>query len=86
MDPSGSSGVRPFGSALIRWKAIGGAELADGTVVTKPSELIRAELILNMLERFGGYTYKTLMEEDSALLKLIQIEQMGSRERDDQYH
>jgi hypothetical protein len=30
-----------------------------------------------MLERFGGYTYATLMDEDLALLRLVKIEALG---------
>jgi hypothetical protein len=38
-------------------------------------------LILGALERFGGYTFETLMAEDSELLQLLAIEEMGgSRE------
>lgn len=33
-----------------------------------------------MLERFGGYTYKTLMQEDTELLRLLKIEKLGTPE------
>lgn len=39
-------------------------------------------MLLGLLERFGGYTLSTLLEEDAALLKLVQIEAMGRREED----
>jgi hypothetical protein len=48
--------------------------------------LTKAELVLGILERFSGYTYTTLMEEDPELLRLVQIEQLGSRERRDGQH
>lgn len=33
-----------------------------------------------MLERFGGYTYETLMREDTELLRLLRIEKLGTRQ------
>jgi hypothetical protein len=30
-----------------------------------------------MLERFGGYTLRTLMDEDPLLLRLVKIEALG---------
>jgi hypothetical protein len=33
--------------------------------------------VCTLLERFGGYTYATLMDEDAELLRLVQIEALG---------
>lgn len=35
-----------------------------------------------LLERFGGYTYGTLMDEDVELLRLATIEALGRPDRD----
>lgn len=54
-----------------------GGVFADGTVVTKPAELVEAELYLNILERFGGYTLQTLKQESAELGRLLLIETLG---------
>jgi hypothetical protein len=33
-----------------------------------------------LLERFGGYTLQTLLDEDAELLRLVQIEALGRPE------
>lgn len=35
-----------------------------------------------MLERFGGYTYSSLMDEDPELLRLMTIEARGARTKE----
>jgi hypothetical protein len=82
VDDRGRRGVtvEPFGSKLIRWRAVGGGTASDGTTVGKPPELAQAELILGILERFPGYTLSTLYEEDAELLRLLKIEEMGRRD------
>ena len=37
-----------------------------------------------MLRQFPGYTLKTLLEEDSELLRLLAIERLGTPEGGDQ--
>ena len=32
-----------------------------------------------MLERFGGYTLTTLLEEDAGILRLLELESYGDR-------
>lgn len=34
-------------------------------------------MIAGLLERFGGYTYTTLMQERAELLRVLAIEEMG---------
>jgi hypothetical protein len=34
-------------------------------------------MVCGLLERFGGYTYETLMEDDVGLLRLVKIEAFG---------
>lgn len=48
-------------------------------MIGKPAELVHAELVCSVLERFGGYTYSSLMTEDPELLRLLHIERLGSR-------
>lgn len=36
----------------------------------------------NILERFGGYTYGALMDEDCELLRLLHIEKLGRPDKD----
>jgi hypothetical protein len=36
-------------------------------------------LILGCLERFGGYTLTTILEEDTEILKLLYLESFGER-------
>jgi hypothetical protein len=33
--------------------------------------------VCGLLERFGGYTYATLMDEDTELLRLVQIDALA---------
>jgi hypothetical protein len=33
--------------------------------------------VLGLLERFGGYTYETLMAEDCGLLRMLKLEELG---------
>jgi hypothetical protein len=37
-------------------------------------------LILGLLQRFPGYTLRTLRQEDAELLQLVRIEQLGRRD------
>lgn len=39
-------------------------------------------MLLGLLERFGGYTLQTLLEEDVELLQLLQIEEAGTPPRE----
>ena len=39
----------------------------------KPRALADAELIVNLLERFGGYTYSSLMQEDARFLRIVRM-------------
>lgn len=46
----------------------------------RPAELERAELIDGILQRYGGYTYSTLMEEDAEVLRVVAIAAMGAQD------
>lgn len=59
---------------------MGGATDSDGYPVTKPAQLVNAEIICDILENFGGYTYSTLMEEDAELFRLLRIRAQGRGE------
>lgn len=37
--------------------------------------------MLGLLERFPGYTYETLMEADTELFRLVQIQALGHPEK-----
>ncbi len=45
-------------------------------------ELLDAELMIGLLQRFPGYTLTTLLEEDTELLRLVNIVDSGSKERE----
>jgi hypothetical protein len=70
----------PFARRVRLWRDVPGGFAPDGGVVSEPRELKFANFVLSTLERFGGYTLKTLMEEDAELLQLMNIEAMGRRE------
>lgn len=38
--------------------------------------------MIGLLQRFPGYTYSTLMEEDTELLRLLNIVDAGSNEEE----
>lgn len=40
-------------------------------------------MYLGILERFGGYTLASLMDEDVSLLRLLHIEKLGQRKEAD---
>lgn len=44
-------------------------------------ELVDAELVIGLLQRFPGYTYSALMEEDVELLRLVNIVDAGSNDQ-----
>jgi len=35
--------------------------------------------VLGLLDRFSGYTYSSLMEEDAELIRLVAIQAMGTK-------
>jgi hypothetical protein len=80
VDGSNQRSVRPFGKQLALWRDVPGAVTADGRTVTEPAELKNAKFLLGILQRFGGYTLKTLLEEDAGLIQLLQIEAMAGKE------
>lgn len=59
---------------------MGGGVDSDGSVVGKPRELARAEFLLGCLERFGGYTLSTLLQEDARIIRMLKVETLGRRE------
>ena len=67
MGESGRLSRRPFSLAIEQWKAVGGGVTADGELVTKPAELVEAELIDGICQRYGCLP-SALMEEDADLL------------------
>ncbi len=71
---------RPFGGELDRWRAVPGGVDSDGNpAALKPRELIHAELILGLCERFGCLPSQ-LLAEDAELLRLMEIVHRGRRE------
>lgn len=40
-------------------------------------------MVLGLLRQFPGYTYSTLMQEDTRLLRLLAIEQLGTPDEPD---
>jgi len=70
---------RGAGKRLELWRELPGATADDGSTVTKPQELEDADTILTLLDRFGGYTYSSLMEEDAELIRLVKIQAMGTK-------
>lgn len=39
--------------------------------------------MISLLQRFPGYTYSTLMEEDTELLRLLNIVDAGSNDQEE---
>jgi hypothetical protein len=39
-------------------------------------------MLLGCLERFGGYTLSTLLEEDVELIRLLKIQELGNPEKE----
>lgn len=76
----GISGRRtnPFRSAIERWKLVGGAIDREGNVVSKPAELVEAELIIDLCERFGCLP-SALLAEDASFLRMLRIVGIGRR-------
>jgi hypothetical protein len=50
---------------------------ADGSTVTKPGELIEAELVLGLCDRFHCLPSQ-LMAEDARLLRWVRVQELGS--------
>lgn len=44
----------------------------------KPRELEEAEMIDGLLQRYGGYTLSTLLEEHSGLLRVMAVVAAGA--------
>ena len=76
MDGSDRWRLRPFRTAIARWRAVPGGIDADGRPVNKPSELAQAELILGICERFGQLP-GAVLAEDVSLLRLLHLEDLG---------
>ena len=57
----GPQRATPFGSAVFRWRAVGG---------DKPEGLTKAEIVLRLLRTYPGYTLDTLDRDGLALLQL----------------
>lgn len=55
-------------------------------MITKPAELIQAETLLGLLERFPGYTLSSLLAERGQLLRLVNIEARGRPEEPEEGH
>lgn len=75
LDASDCERTGQFKSEIIRWQAVGGAIDSDGNVVKKPAELIEAELIVRLCERFKCLPSQ-LLKEDVSFLRMIKIEAM----------
>ncbi|GGU13303.1 hypothetical protein GCM10010289_38730 [Streptomyces violascens] len=69
--------VCPFGAELARYRAIPGGVDSDGRPVRKPGELIAAETILRLCDRFHCLPSQ-ILAEDASILRLLEIEKLGT--------
>ena len=78
MDAPGVKCIWPFGTALKRWRAVGGGIDSDGNIVTKPVELTYAETIIGLCDRF--HCLPSQLENESAeLLRMLRIIELGGK-------
>jgi hypothetical protein len=81
VDDRGGRGGAPFALSLQLWRDIPGGKYADGSVVTEPAELKQARWLLTVCERFGALP-SAVEAEDAALIRLLAIERLGTREEE----
>jgi hypothetical protein len=41
-------------------------------------------MVLGLLDRFSGYTFSSLMEEDSELIRLVAIQARGTKQKQEE--
>lgn len=58
------------------WSAVGGAWDSEGRMIGKPAELVEAEVIVALCERFHCLP-SALLREDVGFLKLLEIHALG---------
>jgi len=66
---------------ILRWKTVGGGTDRDGNTVQKPSELVTAELLDSICEKYGKLPSE-VFAEDISLLKMLDIVNKGRIESD----
>src|SRR5690349_19057812 len=67
----------PFRTRIEQWKSSGGIGFnPDGSLIRKPVELVEAEMIMGLCERFGCLPSQ-LLAEDAELLRYLELESMG---------
>lgn len=79
MDRGGRRCADPFATSLIEWREVGGGFDSDGNPIVKPPELEYAELVLRICREFKKLPGE-VMQESTELLRLLEIERLGSRE------
>ena len=65
-------------SAIERWRHVGGGVDAEGSAVTKPFALQRAELIDALCQRYGALPSQVLAEDVEMLMMLALISEGGT--------
>ena len=80
MEPGGRGHQCPFRLRIEQWKAVGGGVSADGERVDKPPELVEAELIDNLCQRYGCLPSELLAEDASLLMRVVSIASMGRKD------
>ena len=72
----------PFRLQIEQWRAVGGSVSADGELVGKPPELVEAELIDGLCQRYGCLPSALLAEDADLLLSVVGIAAMGKRDEE----
>lgn len=79
MAGGGRQRADPFAADLIRWREVGGGIDSYGDPILKPPELEYAELILGLCRTFKKLPSE-VEREDVGILRLLEIERLGSRQ------
>ena len=67
-------------SDILRWKTTKGGSNRDGSPVTKPVDLLFAEMIDGICQRYGQLPSKVL-EEDVMVLRILHAVSIGEEEK-----
>ena len=64
---------------ILKWKSVGGGTDRDGNPIVKPPQLVSAELVDGICQRYSCLPSQ-LEKEDVSLLKILEIVALGSKD------
>lgn len=73
MDGGCTRDARPFRSAIAKWRAVGGGVEADGTVVTQPWPLVKAQLIDGLCQRYHCLPSALFQEDTHFIFQMLAL-------------